>query len=174
MSVEDILRYPASRKVGLVDLSAPRALRYWTFLSGSTYYADVSGINVAGVLQDGEDQTARANAGEVESLGGYFWDVAASRVYVKSPYDSEVVQVVIGFYFASHAKDFASEDHRRPSRLSGVPKIRLSIGASYGGRKKTGGGSVDLVNADSFFDNFEGLNLDAGGVKFYVAADLLR
>ena len=171
------LKQPASRKVGVVDILAPLPLRQWTADGGfpDVYYADVTDVLVAGLLQDGEDQSVRASVAAVDSAGdGFFYDYANARVYIYTPYASTLVQAVAAFYIATHAKDFDSEDFARSSRLTGVPKIRLAIASSFGGTKKTGGGSIEVINNDGLFDNFPLLNFDAGTVSFYVAVDVLR
>lgn len=176
MALADILRWPASRKVGLVDVIAPQPLRQWT-VDGTfpaVYYSDVTRITVAGALQDGVDLTEQGSTSDVNTSGGFYYDQSTDRLYVKNPFDSTLVQVKAAFYIATHVKDFASEGFARQSRMIGVPKIRLAISTSFGGTQKTSGGSVEVINTDAIFDALPKLNFDAGDVSLKVAADLLR
>lgn len=177
MGLSENLEYSSSRKIGLAQAVAGQPLRHWT-ADGSfpdVFYSSVSGLWIVGVVADGSDLTSQASVAAVDASGGFYWDQATERVYVTTPYLSfTLVQALASWWIATHPRDFATEDHDHEPRIIGAPQARIGVNSYFGGDPKTGDGSIEIVNHDQLFDAFPNLNFDAGFVKLWGGADVLK
>lgn len=179
-ALSDVLEEPLSRKVVLAKLVGAVPLPFWTARGGghTSYYADlthrVEGVSsyAFGALMLAASADA-LDGGGYAFVGGYYWDQAAGRLYVRLPLSFSPfaipMQALCSWHLANHPRIFDGILYE--GRLLEAPEISQRVEDRFGGIGQIGGGTLRLAN-DGWLAGLEDVEWDGGWVELYLGADV--
>ncbi len=138
-----------------------RAWKDWTVPFNSAKYVVLPGVTAGGyevveVLENGSAMTSAAGPVAVHGAAGSFYqDYSTGILYARESsgdiHDAVIVPRV-KLYFGTATR--VLNDRVYDGRISGVPTISERIEPTFGGVLQNGGGALELINADGFFDGW--------------------
>ena len=161
----EALENPSSQKKVFARMKLKMEMFAWV-LAGSPlpgiWYTPVS--NITDVISSNEDEVAMTetvslvalDALDTSSVGGFFYDFGAGRIYVK-PKTESGTDVYSFLYIATvllayskHGGEYLGLPH--DSVVTKVPRVNLRVGEVFTGKvAQIGGGSINMQNTDNLF-----------------------
>ena len=190
-TLAQVLASTDAAPIFLLEVEAGITMHAWYPLvaNGHTYgsaYAHVLGdgsgqLNdsvdiITGVIVNGVELTAGASVDDVVNHNGYwFWDGAASQSLIISMPDGSnpmargvTVEAMATMYFSDGPTDAGGFAWQ--ARISSWPGLSRSVTADFSSITQVGGGSIELANADHYFDQRRTYNWDAGWARLIMGA----
>lgn len=178
MSMDEAKQYPNSKKIAAGTWTLRRVLPFWT-IAGSAFPATwyiAHTYKTTNVFEDDTTLVERASLSLVDANpGSWYHDRAAELLYVSpsasspDPYAVDLFAEIV-LYVATHPKRFAGIAPHL-GRIKRGPPIDLSVEEDFGKVGRIGGGSLDLLNPDGFFDEYEEMEIDGGLVTLLTGID---
>lgn len=174
MPVSEAILHPTAAVVILAEITASAWLRAWIMDGTLTNSGKIAlAKEPESVTWNGTTAlTEQASAALVDTnAGSWHWDGAL--LWVRPPSGSlyaGTVTAMLRFHVANRQKIL--DGRFWEPRLLGSPAISQRIEPIFGGVGQIGGGTLELNNADGYFDQWQDLRWDAGSVQLKIGIDL--
>lgn len=176
MTIAEAITQPTASVIILAEMTALAWLRAWIVDGTLTNtYTIALAHEPEAVTSDGATALIqRSTAADVNSnAGSWYWDGATLwvRAYASNIY---ALTITARLRFRVSNQEKILDGRYWEARLQGSPQISQRIEAVFGGVGQIGGGTLNLNNADGYFDDLQDLRWDAGDVTLKIGIDLPR
>lgn len=154
---EALCLQPKKKIVSLVEVNPAIVLSGWALTSGQTYTYETGvswpEIEIDAVTENGVALVKRTSISSVETSGGWYYDAAAGKIYVRISSGADPVNVVVvasaWVFFTNWQRGSTVYNGRRYLPLvpaDGLSEITQTLEAHYRGSVIATCGSVSLIN----------------------------